>query len=63
MDGNGGSINQSLNELAKEAEDIKPGQEQQIDYEKQKLLNSSMKYRGERVAVAEMFIILVGVKV
>jgi hypothetical protein len=29
------SINQSMNELAKEVEDIKPGKEQEIDYAKQ----------------------------
>lgn len=30
------SINESMNELAKQIEDIKPGKEQEIDYEKQK---------------------------
>lgn len=34
------SINQSLNELAKVIEDIKPGTEREIDYEKQKIIEA-----------------------
>jgi hypothetical protein len=34
------SINQSMIELAKEVEDVKPGEEQEIDYEKQTKIES-----------------------